>query len=107
MGTLHRKTIRQSADVVKRSLGDRVRALRYELAALEDQQRADLMQRITLAFPEGVYTVGQIWSQPELRTACQEADLATPQQLGIWLRSWCECVSRGGGERVWSVSVAD
>ena len=90
---------------MKRSLGDRVRALRREADELEQQQHADLMRLITTAFP--VFSTGQIWSQPELRAACVDAGLDTPQQLGIWLRSWCECVSRGGGERVWSVSVDD
>lgn len=88
---------------MKRSLGDRVRALRREADELEQQQHAELMQRIAMAFP--TFSVRQIWSQPELRAACVDAGLDTPQQLGIWLGSWCECVSRGGGERVWSVSV--
>ena len=93
------------------SLGDRIRALRREADALEAQQRVQLMQRITTAFPGGVFLAGQIWSQPDLRAACLDADIANTQQLGVWLRSWCgtglDRIGRDNTGCVWSVSAHD
>lgn len=85
-------------------LADRIRALRLELAALEQQQRTELLHQITTAFPPGeVFSAGQLWQQPELRAACVDAGLATSHQLGIWLRSGCTRLYRDDVGVMWTV----
>jgi hypothetical protein len=82
--------------------------LRLDLAALEHQQRDDVMRMIVTAFPAGdAFNAIQIWRQPELRAACEDADIHSPQQLGVWLRSWCDRIGRDGDGTLWSVAVND
>jgi hypothetical protein len=88
------------------SLGARIRQLERELAELRRQQQADLMQLMTEAFAGEVFSARQMWSQPALRRACEDAGLVTVKQLGKWLRGWCGAVGRDGDGVVWNVSEA-
>ena len=90
------------------SVAARIRALRTELAALERQQRDDLMRLIASAYPSGdAFSASQVWHQADLRAACEDAGIGSAQQLGVWLRSWCERVGRDGDGIVWSVGADD
>src|SRR4029453_15113563 len=63
-----------------------IHALEAQLAALRQQQRAELIQEIVTAFPPGeVFSAGQVWQQPALRAACVDAGLTSPPALGKFL----------------------
>jgi hypothetical protein len=67
------------------SPGDYIRALRRELADREQQQTNDLKRAITTEFG-GSVCASQVWENPELRRACLDADLDSPQAVGYWMR---------------------
>jgi len=104
---LHRKTLRQSPDVGKRSLGDRVRQLRLELAGLELQQHQELAATIATAFASGeVFTAAGLWAQPEFRTQFRDADIRSVQQVGHWLhQAGFDRIGRDGDGMLWSVGA--
>jgi len=125
MGTLHRKTIRQPPDLVegvpthrpkasidaglpKPSLGDRVRALRAELTALEDQQHQELAATIATTVASGeVFTAAGLWAQPDLRAQCLDADIRSIKQLGHWLQqAGFDRVDRDEAGTLWAVNGA-
>ena len=90
-------------------LAARIRALRVELAALEQQQNDDLLRLIAATFPRReVFSAADIWREPALRIACLEAEIENPQQVGKWLRG--ERVERVGADHdgaMWTIGTGD
>lgn len=73
------------------STADRIRALRLELAALEQQQRADLVRTIaTVIDPGVVFSAAELFEHrvvsPALAAAFEDVDIRSPRQLGKRLR---------------------
>lgn len=81
---------------------------RGALKRLREQQREKLAAQIMAAFPPGAaFGALNIWQQPALRAACRDAEILTSQQLGVWLRSWCDRICRDEHGVVWAVSDTD
>lgn len=71
------------------SLAARIAALRLELAALEAAQRDELIRMIRAIYPtRQVFSVIDLWLLDELRVAFLDAEIPSPQALGIRLRQW-------------------
>jgi hypothetical protein len=61
-----------------------------QLVTLREQQRLAVTPLLKLAFPPGTeYSVLDVWLDDELRVACLDAGLHSPQSLGKHLRQWC------------------
>ena len=90
------------------SLGDRIRALRAELTALEDQQHQELAILIASTVASGeVFTAAGLWAQPEFRTQCLDADIRSVKQLGHWLQqAGFDRVDRDEAGTLWAVNGA-
>ena len=91
------------------SLGDRIRQLRLELAALEQQQHQELAATVAATVASGeVFTAAGLWAQPEFRTQCLDADIRSVKQLGRWLQlAGFDRLCRDERGTVWNVSGAD
>jgi len=91
------------------SLGDRIRALRAELTALEDQQHQELAILIASTVASGeVFTAAGLWAQPEFRTQCLDADIRSVKQLGHWLQqAGFDRVDRDEAGTLWAVNGSD
>lgn len=96
------------------SLADRIQGLEHELAALRQQQQADLVATIvTVIGGHVVFSARELWQHqvvhPELRDAFRDAGIASPKQLGKRLRQCCGCgLERIGADRagaIWTVIV--
>ena len=52
---------------------------------------------IRTAFPPGeVFSAVEVWLQDELRIACLDADISSPQVLGLRFRKWRDAMRREG-----------
>jgi len=90
------------------SLGDRIRQLRLELAALEQQQHQELAATVAATVASGeVFTAAGLWAQPEFRTLFLDADIRSVKQLGHWLeRAGFDRVDRDEAGTLWAVNGA-
>jgi hypothetical protein len=88
--------------------GDRIRALRREADALEDQQHQELAATIAASVASGeVFTAAGLWAQADLRTQCLDADIRSVKQLGHWLQqAGFDRVDRDEAGTLWAVNGA-